>query len=85
VGRHVKRIQAPGAAHGRANGQRLAARARAKIHHHLAALGVQQQASSCEPSSCTSMAPRVKASSLVSAGLPSMRRPQGEYGVLLLI
>ena len=38
-------------------------------------------ASSWEPSSCTSIAPRAKASSLVSAGLPSMRRPQGEYGV----
>ena len=43
VGRHIKRIQAAGAAHGGANGQRLAARARAKIHHHLATLGVQQQ------------------------------------------
>ncbi|CKU23643.1 Uncharacterised protein [Mycobacterium tuberculosis] len=27
------------------------------------------------------MAPRAKASSLVSAGLPSMRKPQGENGV----
>ena len=44
-------------------------------------LASSSKASSCEPSSCTSMAPRVKASSLVSAGLPSMRRPQGEYGV----
>jgi hypothetical protein len=40
------------------------------------------RASSCEPSSCTSTAPRVNRSSLVSAGLPSMRRPQGEYGFL---
>ena len=38
-------------------------------------------ASSCEPSSCTSTAPRVKASSFCSAGLPGTRRPQGEYGV----
>jgi hypothetical protein len=43
VGRHIKRIQAAGAAHGGANRQGLAAGAGAKIHHHLAALGVQQQ------------------------------------------
>ena len=41
-------------------------------------LASSSRASSCEPSSCTSMAPRVNASSLVSAGLPSMRRPHGE-------
>ena len=62
------------------SGQGLAAGAGAEVHHHLAALGVQQQGQQLRASSCTSMAPRVKASSLVSGGLPE-RRPQGEYGV----
>ncbi|MNZ93413.1 hypothetical protein D3C78_1124760 [compost metagenome] len=44
-------------------------------------LASSSRASSCEPSSCTSMAPRMNASYRVSAGLPSTRRPQGENGV----
>ena len=44
-------------------------------------LASSSRASNWEPSSCTSMAPRTKAGSLVSAGLPCTRRPQGEYGV----
>ncbi|MNV46228.1 hypothetical protein D3C71_1380520 [compost metagenome] len=43
VRRDIKRIQAPGAAHARADGQGLATCTCAKIHHHLAALGVKQQ------------------------------------------
>ena len=39
------------------------------------------RASSWLPSSCTSTSPRVKTSSLFSAGLPCTRSPQGEKGV----
>ena len=42
MGRGVKRIQSPGAAHGRSDSQRLAAGASAKIDHHFPALGVEQ-------------------------------------------
>ena len=48
-------------------------------------LASTSRASSCEPSSCTSIAPRVKASSLPSCGLPASRRPQGEYGVATVL
>ena len=41
--RGIKRIQTPGVAHHRAQGQGLAACARAKIDHHLATLGCEQQ------------------------------------------
>ncbi len=41
---HVERIEAAGGAHQRAQGERLATRARAKIDHHLAALGRDQVA-----------------------------------------
>ena len=43
MGRVVKCVQAPGVAHARTNGQGLAACPGTKIHHHLAALGVEQQ------------------------------------------
>ena len=43
VARSVKRIKPPSISHARANGQRLAARTSAKIHHHLAAVSIQQQ------------------------------------------
>ena len=42
VRRGVKGIEPPGAAHGRAQGQRFTPGASTKIHHHLAALGVHQ-------------------------------------------
>ena len=44
-------------------------------------LASSSRAKSWEPSSCTSMAPRTKAGSLANAGLPSTRKPQGEWGV----
>ena len=42
VARGIKRVKTAGAAHAGAQCQRLAACAGAKIHHHLAALGVHQ-------------------------------------------
>ena len=39
----IKSVQTAAVAHGRADGQGLAAGPRAKVHHHLAALGVEQQ------------------------------------------
>ena len=48
-------------------------------------LASTSRASSCEPSSCTSIAPRTKASSLVICGLPSMRKPHGEKGVATVL
>ena len=41
--RNVEGIQTAGVAHGRANGQGLAAGTGAKVHHHFATLGVQHQ------------------------------------------
>ncbi len=43
MARGVERIQAPGVAHRRAQRQRLATGAGAEVHHHLAALGVEQR------------------------------------------
>ena len=42
VARGIKRIQPASAAHGGTNGQGLAAGTGAKVHHHLATLGVKQ-------------------------------------------
>ena len=44
-------------------------------------LASTSMASSCEPSSCTSISPQVKTLSLLTAGRPCTRRPQGEYSV----
>mmetsp|Transcript_42317 Transcript_42317/g.99291 ORF Transcript_42317/g.99291 Transcript_42317/m.99291 type:complete len:573 (+) Transcript_42317:1389-3107(+) len=43
MARHIKGVEPPGVAHRRAERQRLAAGARAEVHHHLAALWREQQ------------------------------------------
>ena len=52
-----------------------------KSHTISPRLASSNKASNCEPSSCTSTAPRENKSSCDKAGLPWIRKPQGENGV----
>jgi len=79
--RGIEGIEPSGTAHGRANGQRLAAGTGTKIDHHLAALGVQQQRQQLRALVLHLDRAAREDIHLVQGGLVLQPQAQGEYGV----